>query len=162
MRFVFFAICFFYTAAAQAASFRDYVLEDIKQVLDGRFGAKKLYFDVACNQEFLQVLNQESGQGSLNVGILTMRLSQECEEPVRRVFVRFSPYGRTVNPVSKFDEVWLCIGSCFTPGGPDMPPYNRAVQAYGTSERQATEYLGCTEPYLQDLRCEEIKISQTQ
>ena len=141
---------------AYSAPAYKYKLEQIKAIDDGRLGTKKFYFDVACNQDFLQVLSEETNAGSLNVAILTLLNDRDCSGPDRRVFVRFAPHGQTVTAVSDFDEVWSCRGYCFTPGGPDMPPYNRPVQAYGTSERQATDYLGCSKPYLQDLSCEVI------
>lgn len=149
----------FYGKAYSAPAYK-YKLEQIKEIDDGRLGVKKFYFDVACNQEFLQVLSEETTAGNLNVAILTLFNDRGCSDPNRRVFVRFAPHGQSVTAVSEFDQVWSCNGNCFTPGGPDMPPYNRPVQAYGTSERQATDYLGCTKPYLQDLSCEVIDVAR--
>jgi hypothetical protein len=133
-------------------------LEQVKEIDDARLGVKKIYFDVACNQEFLQVLSEEAGASELKVAVLTLVTNRDCNGPSRRIFVRYSPHGRSVTAVSGFDQVWSCEGYCFTPGGPDMPPYNRPVQAFGTSELQAVEYLGCRPPYLQDLSCAEIDV----
>lgn len=136
---------------------QNYKLEQIVQVSDGSLGAKKLYFELECNQRFLQVLTEPTGTQSNKVGILTEFAPKECDDPSRVTFVRHSSDNRQLIPVTDFAEVWDCTGTCFTPGGPDMPPYNRLVQAYGTSEGQAVSYLGCSPPYLQELSCRELE-----
>lgn len=155
-------LAFVFFGEAQSASAQRYKLEQVKEIDDARLGVKKIYFDVACNQEFLQVLSEEAGTSELKVAVLTLVTNRDCNGPSRRIFVRYSPHGRSVTAVSGFDQVWSCEGYCFTPGGPDMPPYNRPVQAFGTSELQAVEYLGCRPPYLQDLSCAEIDVKASE
>jgi hypothetical protein len=148
---VFLIFLFSTTGFAATSSFLKFA--DVELIQDGSFGAKRLYFDLSCNQDFLQVLERDSGANVVDIGILTRWRDESCNEPTRRVFSRYNPYGKSMNTVQRFEEVWYCEATCFTPGGPDMPPYNRFVSAFGTSERQATEYLGCTPPYLQHLSC---------
>lgn len=133
-----------------------YKIERIREIVDGSFGVKKLYFELECNQKFLQLLHQDSAPEVVDVAVLTMVTDWDCDRPVSRSFVRFSTRAAEIKPVSSFTEVWDCNGFCYTPGGPDMPPYMRTVQAFGTSRDQAISYLGCTPPYLQDLSCREI------
>jgi len=135
-----------------------YKIEQIEQVLDGPFGVKKLYFNLQCNQYFLQNLTQASGPNTLRIAILTELGMDDCSEPSRKSYVRYSPGGRELVTVASFQKVWHCSGTCFTPGGPDMPPSNREVYGFGTSKEQATEYLGCTPPYLQHLVCNIIQV----
>lgn len=125
----------------------------IESVDEASFGAKRLYFDLVCNQDFLQVLERDSGSNTVDVGVITRWREEACDAPSRRVFSRYNPYGKSMSTVQRFEEVWYCEATCFTPGGPDMPPYNRYVSAFGTSEKQATQYLGCTPPYMQHLSC---------
>lgn len=148
---VFLSFLFATTVFATTPSFLKFA--DVELIQDGSFGAKRLYFDLNCNQDFLQVLERDSGSNVVDVGILTRWREESCNGPTRRVFSRYNPYGKSMNTVQRFEEVWYCEATCFTPGGPDMPPYNRFVSSFGTSERQATDYLGCTPPYLQNLRC---------
>lgn len=151
-----FLLCYSYAYGQMSPTFK---LEEITEIADGVFGVKKLYFNLACNQEFLQNLTEESDANSYRIGILTKFRQKDCNEPSRLEFSRVSPAGRSLIPVTHFSEVWFCEGTCFTPGGPDMPPYNRFVEAYGTSEKQATELLGCSPPYLQHLRCAPVDTS---
>jgi hypothetical protein len=144
---------FVFSTALLAAESSVLKFSVIESVEDGSFGAKRLYFDLACNQDFLQVLEHNAGTNTVDVGVLTRWRDESCDAPSRRVFSRYNPYGKSINTVRRFDEVWFCEATCFTPGGPDMPPYNRFVSAFGTSEKQATGYLGCTPPYLQHLSC---------
>ena len=130
----------------------------VESIEDVSFGAKRLYFDLDCNQDFLQVLERNSGSNAVDVGVLTRWRDESCNRPTRRVFARYNPYGKSINTVQRFEEVWYCEATCFTPGGPDMPPYNRFVSSFGTSEKQATEYLGCTPPYLQHLSCHLVAV----
>lgn len=157
MKHLLFMIPFFSTAIVAATSvvLKFAVIESVEE---GSLGAKRLYYDLACNQEFVQVLEQAAGSNKVDVGILTRWRDESCDKPTRRVFSRYNPYGKAVNPVQSFEQVWYCEGTCFTPGGPDMPPYNRFVSAFGTSEKQATEYLGCTPPYLQHLTCHPVNV----
>ncbi len=157
MKHLLFMIPVFSTAIVAATSvvLKFAVIESVEE---GSLGAKRLYYDLACNQEFVQVLDQPAGSNKIDVGILTRWRDESCDEPTRRVFSRYNPYGKAVNAVQSFEQVWYCEATCFTPGGPDMPPYNRFVSAFGTSEKQATEYLGCTPPYLQHLTCHTVNV----
>lgn len=144
------------TSSAYSQKADYYKIERINEILDGSFGVKKLYFDLDCNQKFLQLLQRDSAPDVVEVAVLTIVTDRDCDRPATSSFVRFSAGTATIEPVSSFNEVWDCKGFCYTPGGPDMPPYMRAVQAFGTSQDQAISYLGCTPPYLQDLSCLEI------
>jgi hypothetical protein len=152
MRTLFF-ICSIFSSVAFASGQSALKFASIESVEDASLGAKRLYFDLACNQDFLQVLEHNLGGNTVEVGILTRLHDEDCHSPSRRVFVRYNPYGKSMTPVERFEQVWYCEATCFTPGGPDMPPYNRFVSSFGTSEQQATDYLGCTPPYLQHLSC---------
>jgi hypothetical protein len=151
-------ISFVFSGAVFATNSSVLKFAAIKSLEDGSFGAKRLYYNLACNQEFVQVLESGTGSNTVDVGILTRWRDESCDSPSRRVFTRYNPYGRVVSPVHGFEAVWYCEATCFTPGGPDMPPYNRFVSSFGTSEKQATEYLGCTPPYLQHLSCHTVAV----
>lgn len=159
MRYLFLSMFLLCHSLAYGQVSTRFKLEEITQITDGAFGVKKLYFNLACNQEFLRNLTEPFDGNSSRIGILTKFRERDCNEPSRLEFSRTSPTGRSLIPVTHFSEVWFCEGTCFTPGGPDMPPYNRFVESYGTSEKQATELLGCSEPYLQHLRCAPIDTS---
>lgn len=150
---IFLCMVLFFAASVFATTQSVLKFAMIESVDDSAFGAKRLYFDLACNQEFLQVLENKLDANLVDVGVLTRLRDEPCDAPTRQVYARYNPYGKSVNPVQRFKEVWYCEATCFTPGGPDMPPYNRFVSSFGTSEKQATDYLGCTPPYLQHLSC---------
>ena len=135
-----------------------YKISPITDIADGSLGVKRLYFNLACNERFAQVLTEAGSRKQAKVGILTQVESRDCGDPDRETFVRVTPGDTTLEPVTEFNEVWLCSGFCYSVGGPDMPPYNRYVEGFGTSEKQAIGYLGCSEPYLSNLHCHQVPV----
>ena len=71
-------LAFVFFGEAQSASAQQYKLEPIKEIDDARLGVKKIYFDVTCNQEFLQVLSEEVGASELKVAVLTLVNNRDC------------------------------------------------------------------------------------
>jgi hypothetical protein len=136
-----------------------YKISPITDIADGSLGIKRLYFNLACNERFTQVLTEAGSRKHAKVGILTQVESRDCNDPDRETFVRVTPGDTTLEPVTEFSEVWFCSGFCYTVGGPDMPPYNRYVEGFGTSEKQAIGYLGCSEPYLSNVHCHQVPVN---
>ena len=136
-----------------------YKISTISAIADGSLGIKRLYFNLACNERFTQVLTEAESRKQAKVGILTQVESIDCNDPDRETFVRVTPGDTTLEPVTEFSEVWFCSGFCYTVGGPDMPPYNRYVEGFGTSEKQAIGYLGCSEPYLSNVHCHQVPVN---
>ena len=136
-----------------------YKISPITDIVDGSLGMKRLYFNLACNERFTQVLTENTSRKHDRVGVLTKVESVDCHDPSRETFVRIAPGDTTLEPVDAFNEVWFCSGFCYTVGAPDMPPYNRYVEGFGTSEMQAILYLGCSEPYLSNVHCKQVPVN---
>ena len=108
----------------------------------GRLGNVRLYYDEACNQDFVDVLVEAIDSKSFAVGILTRIRTSNCTRPPQRVFVTVRPRGATMVPVTSFDEVWMCQATCMTFNG--EVPQTTTVYAYGTSQPQTLERLYCS------------------
>ena len=131
----------------------------VTSISDGYFGGKRLYFNLACNERFMQVLTERKSQSALDVGILVEELDYSCNRPDRELFGRVTPNGRDLHPVMAFNEVWYCSAMCYTGGGPNNMPNYEFVSAFGTSENQATNNLACGSAYLINLRCGEEDVN---
>ncbi|MEY4631274.1 MAG: hypothetical protein RIQ81_1394 [Pseudomonadota bacterium] len=127
------------TALEHTASF--YQMAPIAGTAPGNFGNVRLYFDEACNQEFVDVLSEAIDSKSFEVGLLTRIRTSNCTRPPRRVFVTVRPRGATMVPVTAFDEVWRCQITCTTLNG--EVPQTTTNWSYGTSQSQALEQLYC-------------------
>lgn len=130
-------------------------LRKIKKIEPAYFGANRLFFNLACNEAFRSVLTEKEESGALQIGILTQTHPSNCSKPPIETFVRSKTGGSTLHPVTSFNEVWWCAGTCYIISDPEMSPY-RPVEVFGTSEKQAREKIPCSPDYQIDMACENI------
>ena len=132
-------------------------LRKIKRIEAAYFGANRLYFNLACNEDFRSVLTQKEESGALQIGILTETHPSNCSKPPRETFVRTQTGSSALHPVTAFNEVWQCAGTCYIISDPEMSPY-RPVEVFGTSEKQAREKIPCQPAYQIDMACDAIEV----
>jgi len=136
-----------------------YHLTAIKGIESAYFGAHRVYFDLAGNEQYLDVLTQRTSPQSLKVGVLTQFRNSNCTQPPRETFVRVRLGQNQVETVTAFDEVRHCSGICYVISDPEVSPY-RPVHAYGTSEAQAREEIPCYPEEQINMVCKQIEVTQ--
>lgn len=132
-------------------------LRKIKRIEAAYFGANRLYFNLACNEDFRSVLTQKEESGALQIGILTETHPSNCSKPPSETFVRTQTGSSSLQPVTAFNEVWRCAGTCYIISDPEMSPY-RPVEVFGTSEKQARGKIPCPPADQIDMACETVEV----
>jgi hypothetical protein len=118
-------------------------IRQFSRLEDGNLGFKRLYYDLACHESAVQLLTESSAANVLDVALLIRSRDVPCESPSREFVARFNPGRNTLRLVDQFDAVWYCSAWCYDPNSPSHPATWQWVDAFGTSERQAMNLMGC-------------------
>jgi len=143
--------------AGQGKGSHSYQFSRIQRIETTYFGAQQIYFDCACNEQFVELLTKRVGPSSLQLGILTQLHPSNCSKPPREISIRTRLGNNSWETVMTFDEVWRCQGTCYIISDPEMSPY-RPVEEYGTSEKQTREKIPCSPDYQIDMVCDAIEV----
>lgn len=132
-----------------------YTLAPITEIRPGNFGNARLYYQEACNQEFVSTLTEAQDASSFNAGILTRIYPSGCTRPQKTRMTTVKHNGAEIIPVTEFAEVWHCQSSCtiFVNGRPQ----SYALEAFGTSADQTRSDMYCS-GIQTDLTCQQIDI----
>ena len=134
-----------------------YKITPVTSVEDGVLGGKRIYFRLACNQQYISVLSEPKSENEVDIAVLTLVSDVQCDQPNRTVFQRVTMGEKTLNPVDSFEHVWRCSGLCFSYGDPST--VYEHVTKYGTSEAQTRSRLPCPAQEQVDMVCFEIEAS---